>query len=243
MEYELLEIFDQMPFIVSFLAGLLSFISPCVLPLIPAYFFYITGISAIELEETKFSAKERLKIIYSSLLFIAGFSTVFILFGASLANLIGDVFGYTFEAFGKEMKLFELIAGLIIVLFGLNILGYLKITFLKMEKRYNPDSAAPFLLGVSFAFGWSPCIGPIFGTIVGMASTEPSSAIMMMVIYTLGLSLPFLLMALLTVQTFRLLNKMKKWLGVIEKISGIILVLIGIVVMFGGFSNFSMGEG
>jgi cytochrome c-type biogenesis protein len=221
--YSLFDYFDKMPFIVSFIAGILSFLSPCVLPLVPIYFFYITGISAKELENRKLDKKERIKILTNSLLFILGFALVFVLIGAAAANLIGNIFAN---------RWLNIIAGIIIIIFGLNIGGFVKFKIFQYEKRLNLENAGSFLLGVSFAFGWTPCIGPIFGTIVGMAATEPAKSISMMIIYSLGLALPFLLMAVFTVWGIKFIQKAKKYMYWIEKFSGILLILVGIYFIF-----------
>ncbi|GAX87909.1 cytochrome c-type biogenesis protein [Lebetimonas natsushimae] len=223
--YSLFDYFDKMPFIVSFIAGILSFLSPCVLPLVPIYFFYITGISAKELEERNLDKKERIKILINSLLFILGFGIVFVLIGAAAANLIGNIFAN---------KWLNIIAGIIIVIFGLNIGGFIKFKIFQYEKRLNLQNAGSFLLGVSFAFGWTPCIGPIFGTIVGMAATEPAKSVIMMIIYSLGLAFPFLLMAIFTVWSIKFIQKAKKYMYIIEKFSGILLILVGVYFIFKG---------
>jgi cytochrome c-type biogenesis protein len=223
--YSLFDYFDKMPFIVSFIAGILSFLSPCVLPLVPIYFFYITGISAKEIEERSLDRKERIKIFINSLLFILGFALVFILIGAAAANLIGNIFAN---------KWVNIIAGIVIVIFGINIGGFIKFKIFQYEKRLNLQNAGSFLLGVSFAFGWTPCIGPIFGAIVGMAATEPTKSITMMIIYTLGLALPFLLMAIFTLWSIKFIQKAKKYMHLIEKFSGILLILVGIYFIFKG---------
>jgi len=223
LTFTLFDYFDKMPFIVSFLAGLLSFLSPCVLPLVPIYFFYITGISAKELKEKSLTGKERFKIFVNSVLFIAGFASVFILIGAASANLIGNIFAY---------KWVNIVLALVIILFGINVAGFIKFNFLQYEKRLNLQNAGAFLLGFSFAFGWTPCIGPIFGTIIGMAATEPAKAVSMMVLYTLGLATPFILMALFTVWSMKLIDKMKNYMGIIEKISGFLLIIVGIYILF-----------
>ena len=226
MVYSLFNYFDSMPFIVSFVAGLLSFLSPCVLPMVPIYFFYITGISAKELENKTLSAKERIKILINSILFIAGFAFVFILIGAAAANLIGNIFAY---------KWINIIAGIIIIIFGINVGGFVKFKFMQYEKRVNFQNAGSFLLGVSFAFGWTPCIGPIFGTIVGMAATNPAKSITMMVLYVIGLAIPFILMAIFTIWSMKLIEKTKKYMGIIEKVSGVFLIIVGVWVLFKGF--------
>lgn len=225
LSYSLFNYFDSMPYIVSFIAGLLSFLSPCVLPLVPIYFFYITGISAVELQQRPLNKEEKFKIFINSIMFILGFSVVFILIGAAMANLIGNFF---------NNKIFNIIAAIVIIIFGLHIGGFFKIKFLQYEKRLNLQNVGSFLLGVSFALGWTPCIGPIFGTIVGMAATEPTKSIFMMVLYTLGLALPFILMALFTVMSLKIIEKMKKYMGIIEKISGILLVLVGLYMLYKG---------
>ena len=226
MLYSLFNYFDSMPFLVSFLAGILSFFSPCVLPMVPIYFFYITGISAKELENRELTKKERIKILINSLLFIAGFALVFVLIGAAAANLIGNIFAY---------KWINIIAGIIIIVFGINVGGFVKFKFMQYEKRVNFQNAGSFLLGVSFAFGWTPCIGPIFGTIVGMAATNPAKSVSMMVLYVIGLAIPFVLMAVFTIWSMKLIEKTKKYMGIIEKISGIFLIIVGIWVLFKGF--------
>ncbi|AZV46978.1 cytochrome C biogenesis protein [Nautilia sp. PV-1] len=223
LTFQLFDYFDKMPFIVSYIAGLLSFLSPCVLPLVPIYFFYITGISAKEIKEKELTSKERIKIFINSALFIAGFASVFILIGAASANLIGNIFAY---------KWVNILMALIIILFGINVAGFIKFRFMQYEKRLNLQNAGAFLLGFSFAFGWTPCIGPIFGTIIGMAATEPGKAISMMVLYTLGLATPFILMALFTVWSMKLIEKMKNYMGIIEKISGLLLMGVGIYILF-----------
>ncbi len=224
--YSLFNYFDSMPFIVSFVAGLLSFFSPCVLPMVPIYFFYITGISAKELENRELTPKERLKILINSSLFIAGFALVFVLIGAAAANLIGNIFAY---------KWINIIAGIIIIIFGINVGDFVKFKFMQYEKRINFQNAGSFLLGVSFAFGWTPCIGPIFGTIVGMAATNPAKSITMMILYVIGLAIPFILMAIFTIWSMKLIEKTKRYMGIIEKISGIFLIIVGIWVLFKGF--------
>jgi len=228
LSYSLFDYFDKMPFVVSYVAGLLSFLSPCVLPLVPIYFFYITGISAKEIQERGLSKKEKLKIFFNSLLFIAGFGIVFILLGAAAANLIGNIFAN---------KWVNIIAGIVIVLFGLNVGGFIKFKFLQFEKRANFQNAGSFLLGVSFALGWTPCIGPIFGTIVGMAASEPAKSLAMMFLYTFGLATPFILMALFTVASLRVIEKMKRYIGIIEKISGILLIMVGVYIFYKGIMS------
>jgi len=225
LTYSLFDYFDSMPYVVSLVAGILSFLSPCVLPLVPIYFFYITGISAMELQSRPLDKKERLKIFFNSLMFILGFSLVFILLGAAMAHLIGNFF---------NNKVFNIVAAIVIIIFGLHMGGFFKIKFLQYEKRLNLQNVGSFLLGVSFSLGWTPCIGPIFGTIVGMAASEPAKSVFMMILYTLGLAIPFVLMALFTVASLKIIEKMKKYMGIIEKVSGILLMLVGIYMLYKG---------
>ncbi|EDM23993.1 cytochrome c biogenesis CcdA family protein [Caminibacter mediatlanticus] len=221
--YSLFDYFDKMPFIISYIAGLLSFLSPCVLPLVPIYFFYIAGISAKELENKVLSKKEKIKIFIESLLFVLGFSIVFILIGVASAKLIGNIFAY---------KWVNILTGIIIIIFGIHLGGFYRFKFLNKEKRLHLENVGSFMLGFSFAFGWTPCIGPIFGTIVGIAASEPERAIFMMILYTLGLATPFILMALFSVISLKLIEKMKKYLGIIEKISGGLLIVVGLYFVF-----------
>lgn len=227
LTYSLFDYFDKMPYIISMIAGLLSFFSPCVLPLVPIYFFYITGIGAHEIETHNLTFKDRVKIFTNSALFVAGFATVFILIGVASANLIGNIFAY---------KWMNIVFGLIIILFGINVAGFIKFNFMQYEKRLNLQNVGSFLLGFSFAFGWTPCIGPIFGTIVGYAATEPTKSIFMMILYTLGLAVPFLLMALFTVWSLKFIEKMKKYMGIIEKVSGGLLIAVGIYILYKGIA-------
>ena len=185
----------------------------------PIYFFYITGISAKELETKELNKKEKLKIFLESMLFILGFSLVFILIGATAANLIGNIF---------DNRYFNMFMAFIIILFGIHIAGFIKFNFMQYEKRLNLENVGSFLLGVSFAFGWTPCIGPIFGTIIGVAATEPTKSILMMSLYALGLATPFIFMALFSVWSLKFINKMKSKLSIIEKVSGFLLIGVGI---------------
>jgi len=176
-------------------------------------------------------------------MFIAGFGIIFIILGAIMANLIGDIFAYEFVSY---------IAGAIIILFGLHIMGVLNIKFLNYEKRadFSVDEKesssivgkiakffAPFLLGVSFALGWTPCIGPIFASIVSLAAKEGAIGLSLMVVYTIGLAIPFLLAAILTSRALSFFNKIKQHFKIIEIVAGVLLVLIGIAVATGGLGQ------
>jgi len=247
MEESLVDMFSQAPYLVSFLAGMLTFLSPCVLPLIPAYLSYISGISVSQLKDSeKMTFAQRLKVIKASLMFIAGFSLVFILLGASMARLIGDIFSYSWVSY---------IAGAIIIIFGLHVMHVISIPFLNYEARADFGDAdkkvaegfwkkllqmfAPFLLGVSFALGWTPCIGPIFAGIISMAAQESAKGVTLMTVYAIGLGIPFLLTAILTSSAMNLINKIKKHFNIVEYVAGGLLVLIGVAVATGGLGKIS----
>ncbi|MGP1450367.1 MAG: cytochrome c biogenesis protein CcdA [Wolinella sp.] len=246
MEATLSASFASAPFMVSFLAGMLTFLSPCVLPLIPAYLSYISGISLKELRHSSaLTMTERWKIFRSALLFVFGFSLVFILLGASMAKIIGNIF---------SSNMFAYIAGGIIVIFGLHVAHIIQIPFLNYERRADVSgnisslggfgmwlgaNFAPFLLGISFALGWTPCIGPIFAGIVSMAATESSQGILLMSVYAAGLGVPFLLSAVLISVMIEWLNRMKAYMRAIEIASGVLLMLIGILVATGGLGKLS----
>ena len=209
--------------IVAFGAGLISFLSPCVLPLIPAYISYISGSSLNELLE-----KKSVNLIPITL-FTLGFSIVFIIFGAA-STFLGQVLLQN----SYELRI---IAGLIIVILSLHIIGIINIKFLNYEKRIqtnlNPNFLSPVLIGMAFAFGWTPCIGPILGSILVLASTEENlkQGILLLSFYSLGLAIPFILSGYL-IQKFLIFSKnFKKNINLISKAGGIILLITGILIL------------
>lgn len=247
MEASLYSLFTSAPYIASFFAGLLAFLSPCVLPLIPAYLSYISGVSLGSLRgDEELSSAQRWRIITASLMFIFGFGLVFVLLGASMASLVGNIF---------TNKWFSIIAGAIIIVFGLHIMGVINIKFLNYQARadFGDDKNAqgvwkkvlqifaPFLLGLSFALGWTPCIGPIFGSIIMLAGQDGGAfkGVTLMVVFAVGLGLPFLLTAILTSRALKLINKLKKYFKIIEIVAGLLLILIGIAVMTGDLGTIS----
>jgi cytochrome c-type biogenesis protein len=243
VEEQLFELFETAPYLVSLFAGVLTFFSPCVLPLIPAYLSYISGLTVKELSSEDVSLKNRLNILRASLMFVSGFGLIFILLGASMANLIGDIFAYDFVTY---------IAGAIIVIFGLHFMKVIDIKFLNYEARASFGDTdkkrsklmqifTPFLLGVSFALGWTPCIGPIFAGIVSMAAMDDSvKGLSLMIVYTLGLAIPFVVSALLTNKALGLFNRVKQHFRVVEIIAGLLLVIIGIAVATGGLGKLAL---
>lgn len=239
MEITLVNLYNNLPYLAAFLAGVLTFLSPCILPLIPPYMSYISGISIEELNSRSY--KQKIHIFERSLLFVIGFSLVFILLGISFNTLIGRFLSNPVTNY---------IAGAIIIVFGIHFLGIFRLTILYKTKRFsilndltlNPyvRIISPFILGIGFALGWSPCVGPILASIIALNSISIHSGIYLLIVYALGLGVPFLLTALLIEQLFRMFDKVKKYYRFIEIISGILLVVIGIVIIFGGLDRLSM---
>ena len=208
---------------IAFGAGLISFLSPCVLPLIPGYISFISGTSLNELIE-----KKKINLI-PLLLFSLGFSFVFIMFGAA-ASFLGQVLL-------QNSQILRIVAGLIIVIFSLQLLGVLNISFLNFEKKIytkkNDNIWFSFVVGMAFGFGWTPCIGPILGSILALASTEEtiSKAIILLSFYSLGLAIPFILSGYL-IQKFLLFSKnFRKKINLVSKIGGSILLITGILIL------------
>jgi cytochrome c-type biogenesis protein len=224
----------QLNIATAFLAGLLSFISPCVLPLIPAYLSFLTGSSLEELKADQ-SAAQRTRVLLHALAFIAGFTIVFMLIGLS-ASAVGSVFDQYKDWIAR-------IGGAVIVILGLNMIGVFKIPFLAMDKRLQVRSAnrslvASFLVGLGFAAGWSPCIGPILSGIILLASQEEiGPATLLLFVYSMGLAIPFLLTAAAITQALGLLNRVKRFLGAIEIGAGAFLVATGLVLITGSFTR------
>jgi cytochrome c-type biogenesis protein len=214
-------------FSISFFAGLISFLSPCVLPLIPGYVSFICGTTLNEL-----NSKSKNFILKKSLFFSLGFSLVFISLGAT-ATFIGSFLL-------KNTKLLSIGSGLIIIFFGIYLLNLIKINFLdksvgNFNVRYSDNLLFPFIVGVGFGFGWTPCIGPILGSILAFASMENSiyKGILLLYFYSLGLAVPFILSSLLIKKFLIFSKKTKKYLNKIKKISGIILIITGILIVTG----------
>jgi cytochrome c-type biogenesis protein len=220
---------DNISIIGAFIAGLLSFLSPCVFPLIPSYITYITGLSFADLQAEHPSNKIRRQIIIHSLLFIAGFTCVFVLLGAS-ATFVG---GFLQE----HMKIIRRVGGVLIILFGIHLTGLVPIQFLLGEKRVTIHSkpagyVGSFLIGVAFSAGWTPCIGPILASILMVAATEATvyHGIILLLAYSMGLAIPFFLAALAMHQFLIVFNRFKKYIRLFEIITGLFLVLVGIMV-------------
>ncbi|HGY11435.1 MAG TPA: cytochrome c biogenesis protein CcdA [Desulfobacterales bacterium] len=213
-------------------AGLLSFFSPCILPLIPAYFSFITGLSLDELTEDK--KETRRKVFLSTLFYVAGFSFIFILFGASASFLGGFVSQYSW--------VIRYLGGGIILIFGLHLLGLINIKGFNFEKRIHVKEKplhlmGTFVIGMAFGAGWSPCIGPMLGSILIVAGNQDTiiKGIFLLAVYSAGLAIPFLVMSFFINSILEIMKRATKFIGVFNKISGILLILIGLLLIFDKF--------
>ena len=209
--------------LIAFGAGLISFLSPCVLPLIPGYISFISGASLNEL-----IAQKKIDIL-PLILFSLGFSFVFIIFGAA-ASFLGQLFL-------QNSQTLRIFAGLVIIVFSLQLIGVLNISFLNSEKKIytkkNTNIWFSFIVGMAFGFGWTPCIGPILGSILALASTEETifRAIVLLSFYSLGLAIPFVLSGYL-IQKFLIFSKnFKKNINIVSKIGGFILLVTGVLIL------------
>ncbi len=216
--------------LIAFSAGFLSFISPCVLPLVPSYITYITGVSFKDLSEAGSGAKLRWLTALHSLLFIAGFSLVFILMGAS-ASYLGQVL-VQYQSWIMKA------GGILIIVLGIHFTGLITIPFLQVEKHFELRQKplgylGSFLVGVVFAAGWTPCVGPILSTILLYASATQSftTGILLLAFYSLGLGLPFFLSSLAINSFLSAFQKIKSYMRVITVISGVFMIAIGILLV------------
>ena len=216
----------------AFLAGVLSFVSPCVLPLVPGYLSFVSGMSLDQMRGTDRAAASgaaRRRVFVASLAFVVGFSLVFISLGAS-ASAVGQFLMRQLSVIGK-------VAGAVIVLFGLHMMGVLQLTWLYREKRFQADRkpAGPLgalLVGIAFAFGWTPCIGPILAAILAVAASQDTigQGVTLLAVYSAGLGIPFLLTSLAVNQFFAAFAKIRRHYKAIEVGSGALLVAIGVLI-------------
>jgi cytochrome c-type biogenesis protein len=222
---------------IAFVAGIVSFLSPCVLPLVPGYISMLSGASV---EELKVGGDPVLvgRILRNSLAFVVGFSLVFVSLGAS-ATAVG--------AFLLARRtVFNLVAGVIVIIFGLHLTGLVKIPFLYRDARLNTGAprrgiAGSFLLGFAFAFGWTPCIGPILTGILALAATRDTlfQGMFLLAVYSAGLAIPFLLTSLGLSQFMRFYGKFRKHLQTVEVASGVLLIAVGALMAFNKFTVLS----
>ena len=221
---------ESISYLVAFTAGLLTFLSPCLLPLIPSFIAYITGVSFTDLNDNTKYVEVRRKTIIHSLLFIFGFSVVFILLGLT-ATFIG-------KALFQYQKWIRIAGGLLIIVFGLDLAGILKLNFLSKDRRFNVTTKGStyfgsFLVGVTFAAAWTPCAGPILGSILVMAGTKASMAqgAVLLSIYSLGIAIPFFLTGLAVNAFLAYFKRFAKVINIITIIGGVFLIIIGILVL------------
>jgi len=227
----------QVNVLTSFLAGLVSFVSPCVLPLVPSYLSFLTGTSLEDLK-AETSAEARAHLFRHALAFVCGFTVIFVLIGLS-ASAIGGFFTAYKDGIAR-------VGGLVIIVLGLNMIGLFKIPMLMMDKRFHvhrhgsrPRSLLlSFVVGIGFAAGWSPCIGPILSGIILLAAQEKVAlATFMLLVYSLGLAIPFLITAALITRSLGFLDRIKRYLPAIEATSGAVLVATGLVLVTGQFTR------
>ncbi|MBS3114093.1 cytochrome C biogenesis protein [Candidatus Woesearchaeota archaeon] len=208
--------------IVAFIAGIVSFASPCVLPLIPGFLAYLSGTSAGQ-------QNARLKVFLNSVAFVLGFSVIFALLGV-LLNTILERISYSVQTWLSR------IGGIIIILFALYILGLIKISFLEREhklavnKKFSITYVTSFVFGAAFAVGWTPCVSAILGSVFALAVTKPGLSFVLLLSYALGLGIPFLLVGLFTTQATNLINKSATILKYFNIVVGILLLILGILV-------------
>ncbi|SFN17221.1 cytochrome c-type biogenesis protein [Thioclava dalianensis] len=218
--------------LVAGVAGLLSFLSPCVLPIVPPYLAYMGGVSMGDLREGKRSA------VVPAVFFVLGLSTVFLFMGFAAST-----FG---RFFLTNQVLFGQIAGVVIIVLGLHFIGLFRIAFLDREARLDAgdrggSSFGAYVLGLAFAFGWTPCIGPQLGAILSLAAQggDQTRGTALLAVYAMGLGIPFLLAAIFIQRAIGVMNRLKPYMGVIEKVMGGLLILVGLLMLTNAFSAIS----
>lgn len=221
----------------AFIAGLISFLSPCVLPLIPAYLSYLTGLGVEQMKQYNGRPPLRLTLL-PALSFVLGFSTIFILLGAT-ATFLG-------RWLTAHLALWEKIAGVFLIVLGLHLTGILRLNFLMMEKRLQVHQQrlnllSAYLVGMAFGFGWTPCIGPLLAGILVLAGTQQTvgQGILLLAVYSAGVGLPFLAAAALMGPFLQWLGRFKHYLQWIEIGAGVLLLVLGLLMLTGGLSRLS----
>lgn len=220
---------ENISYWVAFIAGILTFLSPCLLPMVPSFIAYITGVSFADLKDTSKRHEVMSRAAAHSILFIAGFSVIFILLGLT-ATLIG-------KALFRYQDAIRIAGGIFITFFGLYMVGILKLDFLLKERRFNmtlkgASYLGSFLLGVTFAAAWTPCAGPILGSILVLAGTRADAAegAKLLSVYSLGIAVPFFLTGISVNYFMRFFNRFKNAINVINKAGGVFLIIVGILV-------------
>lgn len=221
--------------VIAALAGLLSFLSPCVLPIVPPYLAYMGGVSVSDMED---EAASRRRVLLAAAFFVLGLSTVFL--------LLGFAFSALGRMFLQVQDWFTIVAGIVVMIFGAHFIGIYRIGFLDREARMETgdrggSAFGAYVLGLAFAFGWTPCLGPILGTILGLAASEASvtRGTVLLAAYAVGLGLPFLLVAAFFPRLKGPMAWMKRHMDRIERISGLLLWTVGLMMLTGQFTAFS----
>ena len=222
----------------AFLAGLLSFVSPCVLPIVPPYLCYLAGVSVDELKGEAATPATSRRIILSSIAFVLGFSTVFVALGAT-ASVIG-------QSIAQHFDTLAVIAGVIIIIMGLHFLGVFRIGLLFREARVQVERkpaglVGAYIIGLAFAFGWTPCVGPVLAAILFVAGSSDTvmRGSLLLLVYALGIGLPFILAAAFASRFLTWAGRFRKHMGTVEKVMGGLLVLTGILFVTGQMSKIS----
>lgn len=229
---------DNVSILAAFAAGIVSFLSPCVLPLVPGYISIVSGISLDQLQAEDRDSGLMKVVIVNSLFFIFGFSVTFISLGAS-ATFLG-------QFIMAQMSVLYRLAGIVIIIFGLHLTGLVKIPFLYQDKRFHnvakPRGAfGAFVLGLAFAFGWTPCIGPILAGILTFAATKETvgEGVLLLTVYSAGLGLPFLATSLGLNQFLSFYGRFKKHFHTVEVVSGVLVVAVGLLILTNNFTRLS----
>jgi cytochrome c-type biogenesis protein len=220
---------------VALLAGVISFLSPCVLPIVPPYLAFMSGMTVTEMQD---GGSARARVGLAAAFFVLGLSTVFVLLGFTASWLGGF--------FLQNQLLLARISGAVVIVFGLHFLGVFRIPFLDREARFEGGDAGgsafgAYILGLAFAFGWTPCIGPQLGAILSLAAQEASvtRGSILLGVYAAGLGIPFLLAALFLTRAMGFMNRIKRHMQTIERVMGLLLVAVGLALVTGAFSAFS----
>ena len=222
----------------ALVAGIISFLSPCVLPLVPPYLIYLTGATIEHVANDEGQSASKRAVMLSALVFVLGFSTVFVALGAS-ASLIGGLI----RAWSAQLAI---VAGVVIILMGLHFLGVTRIGFLMREGRLPIPKPVglwgAYAMGLAFAFGWTPCIGPILAAILSVAASEATVAkgAGLLAVYSAGLGIPFLIAAFMVEQFSSVLGRMKKHLATVERVMGVLMILVGVGFLTGAVSSASI---
>jgi len=227
---------DQVPIYTAFFAGLISFLSPCVLPLVPGYISIISGSSLDQLKAHEKDSSLFRTVLTNSILFIVGFSITFILLGAS-ATWLGQLLI-------SRMRLFGQLAGIVLIVFGVHLTGLIKINALYKDKRFHNvqkprGMLGALVLGLAFAFGWTPCIGPILAGILTIASTKQTvtEGMFLLAVYSAGLGIPFLLTSLALNQFLAFYGRFKRHFHAVEVISGALVIAVGLLILTNSLSR------